>query len=187
MKFLFLLLLPTTLLLSACDAPDSQCAALPQGKYCLQPSTSDTALSIQQKVAAEFGSHREIMIADIEADATGMQFVALTPFGQKVLHVAYDNKIASAQMLPDAHLDAAQLLALLQIALWPADMVKQGLRDLTLLDAPTGRQIMADGKIVIDVRHDASPRPYQHLRIAMPTLDASLDMETLTATPEAAQ
>lgn len=169
------------LLLSACSGTTPQCAALPGGQYCLQPSTTASAVSVQQKVVARFGKQRETLIADIEADADGMQFVAITPFGQKVLHVSYDNQASRAILLPTKRLDAAQLLALLQIALWPEDAVRQGLAaELQLQTTPTTREVLVDGQLMLRISHDNSPRPYAWLRIEMPTFDVSLDMQTLS-------
>ena len=171
------------LLVTACATLPPDCAGLPGGgHYCLQESNANTTFSIQQKVEARFKQHRETLISDIESDSQGIQFVALTPFGQKVVHVQYDNKTATAIRLPDNRIQPAMLLAMLQLTLWPESAVRRGLSSqYTLTESATQRRILLGEEVIIDIRHEAAPAPYSNVHLLMPTADLELDIQMLNA------
>ena len=179
MKTFFMLGL--VFLLAACARPDPGCTLLPAGgQYCLQPSSTAPAFSVRQQVTARFGKQREMLIADIENAADGLDFVGLTPFGMTVFQTRYDNRTATAVRLPDARLTPELLLGMLQLALWPAEAVQRGLgSNATVQDSPDMRRILVRDELIMELRHDASPLPYQRMQINWPTLDLSLDIRVL--------
>ena len=174
--------LAAVLAIAACARPDPRCASLPGGgRYCLQPTGAIAPFEAQQKVEASFGDgRRETMIVELETDANGMRFAALTPFGHKILEMAYDNGAASAAAGPDSRLDPALAMAMLQLALWPADAVRAGLGEGLLLEE-SGRQrrILSGGEVLMSVNWVGDAVPYRRLVIALPAARLTLEVETL--------
>jgi hypothetical protein len=170
-----------TVLLCACARPEPGCARLPNGgQYCLQATSFAPAFSVRQQVVARFKDQREMLIADIENRQDGLDFVGLTPFGLTVFQASYDNHTAKAARLPDARLSPELLLSMLQLALWPADAVRRGLGgDAEVQDGPGMRRIFVRKELLMELKHDASPIPYQRMQINWPTLDMSLDIRAL--------
>jgi hypothetical protein len=179
-----LFVLALLLAIAACAGPDTRCASLPGGgRYCLQPTTAIAPFEAQQKVEAAFGGRRETMIAEIEADANGMRLVVLTPFGQKLVQIGFDNRDAQAMTRPDPRLDPALILALLQLALWPAEAVRAGLGERLALEEFDGqRRILMDGNAILAVRYVGTAAPYRRLHLVLPSAGLELDVETLLDT-----
>ena len=170
-------------LLSACGALnrlDSSCAELPGGgSYCLQPSTDLAPFDLQQKVESTLQGRRETLIVEFESDAKGLRFAGLTPFGQKLLQVSYDNHVATAQTLPDARLSPTMLLALLQMALWPADSVRRGLAPtLRLEEDARQRRVLRADRLLLSIDYSAASTP-NRLHVLVPSLPLELDISPL--------
>ncbi|MEO8409083.1 MAG: DUF3261 domain-containing protein [Propionivibrio sp.] len=180
MKPWHLLMLPLLLALVACQ-DDTRCAALiGGGNYCLQPTTDVHPFDVQQKADARFGDRRETMIAEIEVDAAGADVVALTPFGHTLLQVHYDNRQATAATLPDQRISPALLMALLQIAWWPADSLRVGLEAPATLEEGAGlRRIVNDGETTLSIAYEGEQPPDRRLRVSIPSADLVIDIETL--------
>jgi hypothetical protein len=176
-----LLVLAPLLATAACAGLDPRCTGLPGGgRYCLQPTTAIAPFETQQKVEAAFDGRRETMIVEIEADANGIRLAGLTPFGHKLVQMSYDNREATATVRPDPRLDPALIMALLQLALWPADAVRAGLgARLTLEEGDGQRRILMDGESIMTVSYAGSVAPYRRLHLALPSAGLELDVETL--------
>ena len=172
------------LALTACARPDPRCAVLPGGgRYCLQPTTAIAPFAAQQKVDAAIDGRRETMIVDIETDANGMRVAVLTPFGHKLVEMGYDNAVASASARPDPRLDPALAMAMLQLALWPAEAVRAGLDEggegVALEEGERQRRILSGGEVLMSVSWDGNAAPYRRLTIALPAARLTLEVETL--------
>lgn len=180
MKRLFWLAM-ASFLLGACAHQEPGCALLPSGsRYCLQPTAAAPAFSVRQQVTVRFKDQREMLIADIDNSPDSLDFAGLTPFGLTVFQASYDNRTATAARLPDTRLSPELLLGMLQLALWPADTVRRGLgTDADVQDSPDGRRILVRNEVLMELRHDASPLPYQRMQISWPALDMQLDIRTL--------
>jgi hypothetical protein len=176
-------------LCSACAKLPDDCTALPGGgPFCLQPSTAVTTFSVQQKVDVRLGQRRETMIAALESDASGMQFIGLTPFGQKFMDVKYDNRTVQVLQSPSEKMPPAMLLALMQIALWPSEAVQRGLGDLYQVQDNAGeRLVLSNGEVIVRVEHDATGVPYRRMHVMIPAIDLELEMQTLTDEPATVQ
>jgi hypothetical protein len=172
---------------SGCAGHDSRCAQIPGGgRYCLQTTAAVEPFDVQQKVEATLSGRRETMIFELEVDGDGMRLVGLTPFGQKLIQLRYDNRDASADRLPDERLPPALLLSLLQLALWPANSVRSGLDpSLALSESADQRRILADGKVLVEVSYRGDRRAFGEMRIALPSAAMELEIVTLetTSTP----
>jgi hypothetical protein len=178
--FLIALLLAVT---ASCGDGEhnARCAALiGGGGYCIQPSTAVAPFEIQQKVEFRIRGQSETMIVELETDAAGMRFVGLTPFGQTLLRVGYDNQTTTASTLPDARLPPALLIALMQIALWPADSVRAGLEAPLRLEETAGQRRLLNGDLTtLTINYSGDQPPYRRMQIAIPAAEIELDVETL--------
>jgi hypothetical protein len=172
--------LASLLLVGGCATSDPNCAALSAGRYCLQPSTAVAPFEATQKVDLRFRERRETLIAEIEVDAAGMRMAGLTPFGQKLLQLSWDNRELKATTVPGARFDAALLAAMLQLAHWPADAVRAGLSPaLRLEESPGARRVLENDMLVLGIRLEGERPPYRSVRLALPSADLEMLAETL--------
>tara|TARA_R110002072_G_scaffold73072_1_gene174304 strand:- start:124 stop:708 length:585 start_codon:yes stop_codon:yes gene_type:complete len=171
----------------ACSSFGHRCTQFPQtnGQYCLQPIISRDLISMQQKVELNFNDLHETMIVDLEVNAKGLQFIAFTPLGQKLIQINDDNfKITSNNVLP-THLDSMMLVGLLQLALWPSDAVLNGLKaPLIMKEFAQERIFFSNGKIVMSIQYADSFMPHNQLSINMPHINLRLDINQLLITPK---
>lgn len=169
------------LILSACSSLPSHCTKLPGGaQYCLQDTRLGPVLELQQEVSISYQDKRETMIASIENDAKHLDFVGLTPFGQKILHMHYDNQLASARLTPDQRLSPALMLSLLQIALWPADAVQTGLdAGSKVVQQDQRRTIYHGEQLLMQVDYADLAVPYRHMMINLPPAKLQLDIRDI--------
>ncbi|MEI7429609.1 MAG: DUF3261 domain-containing protein [Betaproteobacteria bacterium] len=169
------------LALSACNSGDPRCTKLPGGGgYCLQATSVLPSFDVQQKVETLFNGRHETLIVELEVDLDSMRFVGLTPFGQKMLQMSYDNRVVSAPVLPDARIDPVLMLAMLQLALWPRESVQAGLDEGLVIGEHGGqRQLMMNGKLVMAVSYTGAPVPYGDMHIEFTLAGLELDIKTL--------
>ena len=166
------------LLLAACQpAPEAGCARLPSaGQYCLQGSPGPHFETLQESVLSA-GGQRHTLLTRLGNDETGLRFVALSPLGQTVFAVSWENGALHAT-LPEAlagRIDPALFPALIQIALWPDDAVRRGLStELELHAEARGRQLRRTGtpdknteQTVLNITWEGE-LPYRRLRIEAP-------------------
>lgn len=180
------LLLIAMLSNSSCIKQDTRCTNLMgNGRYCLQATTVIAPFEVQQKVEATIKGHHETMVTEIEVNAEGMQMIALTPFGHKLVHVRYNNDEAKALVSPDSRLDPTLVIAMIQLALWPADSVRKGLSAPLRLEESIGRRRYLDNdKLVLDVQYLDEQyadvmTPANKFQLSFPSVDLKLDIETL--------
>lgn len=180
------LLLATALLNTSCMRQDSRCTNLMgNGRYCLQTTTMIVPFEVQQKVEATIKEHHETMVTEIEVNAKGMQMIALTPFGHKLVHVSYNNEEAKAVVSPDSRLDPTLMIAMIQLALWPTESVRKGLNAPLHLEEGAGkRRYLANDKLVLeiqylDVQYADAMTPANKFQLSFPSTDLKLDIETL--------
>lgn len=157
-------------LAAACANDGSRCTALPGGsRYCLQTTADVVPFDVQQKVDVVFDSRTETIIAQVEADALGMRFVGTTPFGQKLVQLSFDNDHVTLETSLMKGLDPILLLALVQIATWPAKMVRAGLGDSVLvLDADGQRRLVKDGSDLALIKYTRGRPPLGDMSIQLP-------------------
>ncbi len=175
--------------LAACVAPvPPGCAALPGGgRYCLQRSDTVAQFAVTQEVHVGAGGRDDMLIASVEADAAGLRFAGLTPLGQKILVVAYDNREVHAELAPgvDKRLDPALLLALLQLALWPEPAVAAGLAPpLRLGEQGTRREVRDGDRVLLAIERKGEPPACRHLDIDVKDLGLTLRIDTLPDGPD---
>lgn len=178
---MFLLLLTTMLLSTSCTRQYSRCVNLMgNGRYCLQPTTTVAPFEVLQKVDATLKKRHETMISNIAVNGEGMQIIILTPFGQKLAHVSYNNVEAKAVVSPDSRLDPTLMIAMIQLALWPADSVRKGLSTPMILEESDGhRHYLANDNLVLDVSYANAMVPANKFNFSFPAVGLILDIETL--------
>ena len=189
MKFARPIALVLLLATAACSeqSPDQPCPALiGGGSYCLQPTTAVPPFDVQQKVESRFRDRRDTLIVELEVDAAGLRFAGLTPFGQKLIQLSYDNRSASATTIPDSRISPALLVALLQLAQWPAEAVRAGLeKPLTLEENGNQRRILNRGEPTLTIDYGHGQAPWRKIRMTVHAADLELTIETLDAAPAA--
>ncbi len=163
------------------DERDARCPALiGGGNYCLQPSTTIAPFEVQQKVEIRFRGQHETMIAELEVNDKGMRLVGLTPFGQTLLKISYDNRAITTSKLPDSRLPPGLLIALLQLALWPANALRTGLEaPLILEESAVQRRILNRDKVILTINYTGDQPPYRRIKMVIHAEDIELDVETL--------
>lgn len=178
------------LTLAACaesGAPGARCARLPGGAgfYCLQASSAIPPIAWQERVDVARPGFSETMIAELESDDAAMHFVALSPLGQTLFRVDDDNRELSFDSRIGRDFDPALFLALLQMALWPAESVRQGLvSPLTLEEADGRRRIVVDGRVLVEVIYTGARLAHEHLTIAVPDAQLTLEITPLDREPQ---
>ena len=168
-------------LAAACAGGDSRCTALPGGsRYCLQTKTDIVPFDAQQKVDIVFDGRQETIIAQLEADALGMRFVGTTPFGQKLVQLNFDNQRVIVETAQMKGLDPVLLLALVQIATWPAEHVHGGLgNSAQLVESPGQRVVAGGGKDIVVIRYTRGRPPLGDMSIQFPGLSVEFSIVNL--------
>jgi hypothetical protein len=169
--------------MAACSVEerDSRCPALiGGGRYCLQPSTAVTPFDARQKVEIRFRGRQETMIIEVEADAAGIRLVGLTPFGQTLLRLNDDNVKTTATLPHNSRLPAELMVALLQVALWPGDVLREGLVSPMRLEEVYGqRRIVNRDKVAVTINYTGDQLPYRRIQMYIHSEDVEIDVETL--------
>ncbi|MBS1197768.1 MAG: hypothetical protein H6R18_1553 [Proteobacteria bacterium] len=171
MRLTFLLLI--SLLLTACAPDKPGCARLPGGgSYCLQSGAGPNFSTLQQSVLSA-GDQRMTLLTRIENDTRGLRFAGMTPLGQTLMFVSWENGVLRADLPPEmaSRLDPALFPAMVQIAMWPPEMVRAGLSpELELIAEPNRRRLRlkeASGDDILDISWEGN-LPYQRLKIVAP-------------------
>lgn len=165
-------------LLSACSASQPGCAPLPGGEtYCLRGRVGAPEFSTLQKIHLSLGSQDVLLISRIESDEKGLRMLGMTPFGQTIMSISWENGrlIGGFQEALAGKINPAALLALVQIALWPAAEVRNGLgSDWILIEEHQRRRLrLANGDNnpdMLDISWEGI-LPYSKLVISAPSLD----------------
>lgn len=159
------------------------CPTLPGGvAYCLQPSASGPEFSALQQVVLEVNGQREILLARIENSKQRLAFVGLTPLGQTVLSLTWDGQRTRASWLPGAQprIEPAALVALLQLALWPADATRRGLSpEAEWVKNGNGLRLSVDGRSLVEIDRTGEGAPFDTIAISLPTVRLRFDITTL--------
>lgn len=167
----------------ACTSDGSRCTALPGGShYCLQTTASIVSFDVQQKVNVVLDGRQETLIAQLEVDSDGMRFVGVTPFGQKLVQLTFDNDRVRVETSLLQGVDPILLLALVQVATWPGERVRAGLGDSALVDDAEGlRRLVKDGRDLVLIRYAGGRPPLGDMSIHLPGAGVNCTIESLKA------
>lgn len=177
-------------LLGACaHAPRSDtCAELGAIGYCAQPTAGMAPFSTTRLVHLTHAQGRERLIVQLEVDEEGLRMAGLTPFGVRVLWISLDRD-GRLDIESKAPMDARQILAGIQIADWPADRVRAGLRGATARlvestsEAGATRQVLDGERVVFSARCEGARPLCRRAQLRYETLGVTLDIETLDPAP----
>ena len=166
------------------NAPN--CPSLPSGLgYCLQNSAETPAFSALQDVRLQRHALDERLITQLEVDASGMRLVGLSPMGQRVLEARFDNKEARASSLAGDKLDARALLSMIQIATWPAESVRVGLRWGWELEEDVHiRRVLREDETALVIERHGTPPHFHQLIIRLPQADLTLRVNDIERTTQ---
>ncbi len=173
------------LLLGGCATvpPSSHCTSLAASvSYCTQPLPEGLSLSLNQLVSYSSPKtpQADPMVFAIEATGGVMHVAALTTMGQTLFRLDLDGGALSwegpAQVAPLAE----ALPAMIQLALWPEQSARLGLRGGELEPLPLGRRILGeDNFLVLDIRHTDTDPTRGELDMHLNTLAAHLHIRNL--------
>ncbi len=179
-------MLGTVLFASACTPGGEACARLTGSeRYCLVTGPW-SAYASEQASTVTLADKTLRMIARIEAGNQGVHFAGVSPLGQTLFLVSWDNSALRAEFPPAlaGRLDPVLFLALLQIATWPAERIREGLSTgLELREQPGRRVVRGENGDVLIVSWEGSELPYPRLRIDVPALNLTIDNHALEALP----
>lgn len=170
------------LTLSACASLESTpCATLAaNAAYCLQPPSARGAFSALQQVDLHWQQVRQTTLTELESDGTALHMAVLSPMGQKLLEVHYRPPQVKQVAGPPSGLEPALLLALVQLALWPQDSVRTGLRgDATWQEQAGLRQLRLDGAVLLEVSYEGDLPYPRHLVLRWPQQQLELVIRTI--------
>jgi len=169
------------LLLAACTKRPSSCMLFPQGgSYCLQSTREVPAFELQQQIDFSLKGQQEMMISQVEVDEEGMCMVGLTPFGQKLLQLRFDNESVKADLWPIRRLKPAFLLGMVQLSTWPAQSIQRGLSaSLQLEEAAAQRKLTKKGVLVMKVDYTRGLPPEGDMVVEFPELEVKMRISTL--------
>jgi hypothetical protein len=152
MKY-FLLTMAMLSGLAACTTPPAPPAAAPLLR--LAPSTLGRTLALQQQLTVQSGDRTEHIDVLLEADTQSVR-VALLGLGQTGASLEWDGhdlKQTQASWWPRA-VSAERVLSELQLALWPAEAVRQVLPTGWTLEAGATERLLRQGdNDVIRIRY----------------------------------
>lgn len=169
------------LLLTGCVGSD-RCARLPGGaQYCLVDGPWPE-FATEQATTVSFQGQSMHLITRIESGKEGLHFAGITPLGQTLIQVSWENGGLRSQLPPALadRMDAALFPALLQLATWPAERVREGLPDRLQLIETQGRRVVSDGQNdLLIISWGGNTLPYERLRIEAPSARLLIDARAL--------
>lgn len=177
-----LLVLMSALLLAACAGDAGNCVRLSGGaNYCLIDGPAPE-FETEQATTITYSGNTMHMITRIQSGKDGLHFAGVTPLGQTLLQVSWKNNVLHAQLPPGTadRLDGALFIALLQLAVWPAEHVREGLSDRLTLIEQSGRRIVSDGdRTLLTISWEGTTLPYDRLRFEASAAHLLIDARVL--------
>ena len=150
-----ILLLAVAALAAGCGGDsDPRCTVLPGGVgYCLQTTDGVPPFDVQQRIDMSFRGQQQTLILQTESDDAGVRVVGMTPLGQTLLQLDFDNRQVTAVSSIKA-ISPVMLMALVQIGGWPVERVRQGIDPaLTIEESAAGRTVWRDGRAILSIRY----------------------------------
>jgi hypothetical protein len=176
------LVLMSVLLLAACAGDGDKCVRLSAGaKYCLVDG-SGPEFETEQAATVTYSGNTMHMITRIRSGKEGLHFAGITPLGQTLLQVSWENNVLHAQLPPGAtdRIDGAMFVALLQLAVWPAQRVREGLSNHLSVTEHKGGRIVSDGdQKLLTISWEGAALPYDRLRFEVPAAHLVIDSRVL--------
>ncbi|NLR76096.1 DUF3261 domain-containing protein [Leeia aquatica] len=171
-----------TALLPACMSLPEHCSRLSiSAHYCLS-TQAGPAMDADGLTQVAHGDDRFQLLSRLQVSGPRMQLAGVSPLGQTLLKVDWDNGQLSVWQLDalKGKLPPALLPALMQLAFWPVEQVRRGLSDgVQLVEDAGGRRLMQDGQDVLRIQWQGSHPPYSRLRFELPAAGVIVDTRQL--------
>ncbi|EXI65572.1 MAG: hypothetical protein AW08_03092 [Candidatus Accumulibacter adjunctus] len=168
----------------ACAPSSEACIRLPgNGRYCLLAGSWPEYVT-EQASTVTLKDKTLRMISRISSGHSGVHFAGLSPLGQTLFQVSWKDSVLHVEppTVFENRLDPALIPALLQIATWPAELVREGLSGgVELLEQPGRRIIRGNNGDILIVSWEGNELPYQRLGFEAPTLNLAIDSRLLEA------
>ena len=177
-----ILLMLIMLSLAACTNGNGNCPNLPGvGTYCIvEGSWPD--FETEEAATITYAGKPTQLITRTASGKDGVRFAGITPLGQTLVNVSLESGIIRASLPPglEGRIDGALFIALLQIAVWPAEDVMRGLqKDLVLADSPGKRVIRRGDSDLLTITWEGNTLPYQRMRFEAPEARLTIDAATV--------
>lgn len=146
----------------------------------MAPATLGTELVLRQRLSFERGGQRQYAEALLEIDADALRLL-LVSGPQRLLWLRWDGSELveeRAAELP-AELQGQRVIDDIQLAYWPASLIRQELpAGWSLQDAPQRRELRHRGQTVVSVDYSGPERWLGEILIERPQFAASLRIES---------
>ena len=151
----------------------------------LAPATLGASISLQQQIRVERKGRVENLQAALEVDAEHLDLVGLV-LEQRVLYLHYDGRVLQSwrhPMLP-AELRGEDVLEDLQLALWPAEAIRQALPPgWRIEERDRHRTLMRDDQPVMEIDYSGEPRWLGKIDLANLRYHYQMTIESVASDP----
>ena len=150
--------------------PPLPASQIPEPK--LPPASFGGDVSLAQRLSFERvgdvrGTASRTLDVLLEIDSTTVRLAGIA-MGQRILSLDWDGTTLTVQRHPllPAQVDPARVLRDIQYAYWPTTSIENMLpAGWSLLDQPSQRTLLHDGRDVLRIDYDASPRWNGNMRL----------------------
>lgn len=161
--------------------PAKDCIAFGGADYCLQPSMY--TFSLTQSVELTHAKGTDKLIVYLEAKNGDLIMVGMTPLGQRVMQARYDANGVSSDLPANAPLNAEYIFAGLQLAAWPLEQARAGVRGTGQLLPVNGdyrrRELRAGDQVVYSATCEGERPVCRRAELRYETLGQVLRIELL--------
>lgn len=151
----------------------------------LAPSALGASVNLQQQIRVERGGRVENLQAVLEVDAERVDLVGLA-LEQRVLSLHYDGRVLQSwrhPMLP-AKFRSEDVLEDLQLALWPAEAIRQALpQGWRIEEHGRRRTLLLDDQPVMEIDYSGEPRWIGKIDLANLRYHYRLTIESASSGP----
>lgn len=180
-----ILLMIILLSLAACTSGNGNCPRLPGiGTYCIVEGPWPD-FETEEATTITYAGKPTQLITRTASGQDGVRFAGVTPLGQTLVNVSLESGIIRASLPPgmEGRIDGALFIALLQIAVWPAEDVRRGLQTgIALVDSPGKRVILRDDNDLLTITWEGNTLPYQRIRFEAPEARLTIDATAVAGT-----
>lgn len=174
------------LVFAACVSVPRSSPSATEWSLRLSPASLGHELHLAQRITFVRGEEQRQVDAQLEIDAQSVRLAAVA-MGQTVASLSWDGAVLKEQrsaLVPDA-LSGSRILNDVQLALWPADVIRAELpSDYWLEEKPRERVLrLGESSIIASVQYDGGARPWARMRIAHVRYGYQLEIDSVELEP----
>lgn len=151
----------------------------------LSPASLGRELQLAQRITVARGADRKTFEAQLEVDAAAVRIAAVT-LGQTVASLTWNGSTLDQQVsthVPEA-ITAERILSDVQLAWWPADVIRGALPAGYALEEAEGRRTLShDGAPVATITYTGAGPVWNRVRLAHARYGYELDIESVELAP----